>query len=737
MKIYSLITILLLFVSFAQAQQETMYIYKIGDEIQNISTAEIDSITITVGETNYLKIHKSGQVIDVATNDIDSIIFYEIIPGNIYYWEINQAVLGDEMVSFRVFSLNVEGTVNENEWIQGTNDFSSNSSLVNLPLTYFEENENIVKFRVNIDGNIGEEAQQIIYKGSYIYESEDSTNINISSYSEGSIAKDIIVQVNNSMVVADPEDDVSYLILPDNEGNIAVSNLPSSSGIGVYSENYEKFTLGLSPIGSLGQTYNFTVNTLPIVEGTKLTGTFLKRTGQGDVPFEESDGDVWMHLHREGVATEELFVRDDLYNTSTGEFEISRLAGGQYINSLFWPSAHLFLSPGPYNITPGETSTINFVLDARVGTISGTVTALDGVTPIANCNINMQKEINMGGVITEYNTETFSTDEEGNYSIETFYGNYNLNANTNGGASFNANNIEISGDTLTFNFQIDTSTTVPTTNGVNFNSAVSTNYFTGLSNPAGMDIDSSGNIYVAEYGANQIVKIDNATQEKTVIVSDIEKPVGLTFYNNYLYCATNIGKVIKVDLSDNTYTEIASIDNKKLGDIEIFNETEIYVSEFDMNSPLDNGGGQEVYIIDVQTGNIDYTYQLSGLGVYGLKHIKTNKLLVAQLSGCTLIEIDTTSNIISNLNTQIIAQLGDIIKAPNGMVISTEIIIGDNNLGNEIIFIDPTTRAAVSYFLDEDCKPFGIVINDNDLYVSELKTGKITKITGIVFNSLE
>ena len=738
MKKYSLIIIILIYAFVANAQNENMYIYKTGNDIKSIPIQEIDSISFKTGAVNYLKIHKTDQVIDIASSEVDSIIFYEVIAGNTQGWEINAAMLGDEMVSFKAYPLHVEATVNDNEWVSGINDYATGSTLIHLPYAYFNQNQNVIKFRVNIDGNIGPDVQDTIYKGSYIHNSDDSTNINITCNVEGVSAKDIIVSVNNSMDVANPDDDTNYLMLPDSDGNILVSNLPSSGGINISSPEYESFTYGLSPDGSIGQTYDITVNMLPIVEGTKLTGLFLKRTEQGDVPFEETDGDVWMHLHRlNGVATEALFSWDESYNNATGEYEITRLAGGEYTNSLFWPIAGVFLNPGPYTLITGETTTINFVIENRKGVISGKVTALDGVTPVSGCNITMQKEINMGGVITYYNSEMVTTDDQGNYSLETFYGNYTLDAFINEGGSFGAENIEISVNPVTFNFNIDTTAGDPSTTGINIGSAVTSDYYTGLTNPAGMDIDASGNIYVAEYGSNQIVKIDNANQTEAVIASGIANPVGVTLYNNFLYCATNSGGVIKIDLSDNSVTEIANHGDKKLGDIEVYNDTTIYVSEFDMNSEMDNGGGQKIHRIDPQTGNIDYTWEIEGVGVYGLKYKDNNTMYCSQLAACTLMEIDFTNNIISNLNTEVMAQLGDIVLAPNSMVVSSEIIIGDNDSGDEIIFIDPTTRAAVSYPLTYNCKPFGVVLNGSDLYVSELNTGKITKITGIVFNSLE
>lgn len=269
--------------------------------------------------------------------------------------------------------------------------------------------------------------------------------------------------------------------------------------------------------------------------------------------------------------------------------------------------------------------------------------------------------------------------------------------------------------------------------------ATSSNFFSDLSNPTGLEIDSDGYLYVAEYGANQISKIEIESQTKTII-ADIDdgilKPVGVTIYNNYLYCTNNGGKVFRINLSNYDVQAISDLSNKKLGDIEVFNESEIYVSEFDMNSSHDNGGGDYVYKINAQTGNIDFSFQGLGLGVYGLKYFD-NKMLVAHLSDCSLMEIDLNNNTINNLETQIVAQLGDIIIAPNNMIISTEIIIGENDLGNEIVFIDMTTKEVVSYHLTEDCKPFGVVIKDSNLFVSEFKTGKIIKITGIIFNTLD
>lgn len=265
-------------------------------------------------------------------------------------------------------------------------------------------------------------------------------------------------------------------------------------------------------------------------------------------------------------------------------------------------------------------------------------------------------------------------------------------------------------------------------------------FYSELATPAGLAQDKQGNIFVAEYGSNRILKINLSSKESTVLANyddGIESPTGITFYNNELYCTNNNGLLLKINLSNNAVSSIAEIYNTTIGDIEILNDSIAFVSEFNMNVEttlgIDNGDGNKVFKINMNTGNVIHTYNNIGNGTYGLKNYGSN-LLVSDLSNCNIAEINLSDNTVKNHYPVIVAQLGDLIIAPNDMIISTEIVMGENDGGNEVVFINLESKETESYFLSFDCKPFGVVMYDGKLYVSELKTGNITIIEDIVFN---
>lgn len=65
-------------------------------------------------------------------------------------------------------------------------------------------------------------------------------------------------------------------------------------------------------------------------------------------------------------------------------------------------------------------------------------------------------------------------------------------------------------------------------------------FYAGLNAPRGMDFDDDSNLYVAERGAGQIIKLvdadqDGVAEQKLIIDQNLSKPHGIDYYNGDLY----------------------------------------------------------------------------------------------------------------------------------------------------------------------------------------------------------
>jgi sugar lactone lactonase YvrE len=97
----------------------------------------------------------------------------------------------------------------------------------------------------------------------------------------------------------------------------------------------------------------------------------------------------------------------------------------------------------------------------------------------------------------------------------------------------------------------------------------STVYATGLTSPQGIVLDQAKNVFVADAGdgsngSGQIVKYDHDTKAKSVVLDNLNNPVGLTLDGNDLLVSdNNLGRVIRVPIGffSNTPTLFQVINN--------------------------------------------------------------------------------------------------------------------------------------------------------------------------------
>jgi hypothetical protein len=118
-----------------------------------------------------------------------------------------------------------------------------------------------------------------------------------------------------------------------------------------------------------------------------------------------------------------------------------------------------------------------------------------------------------------------------------------------------------------------------------------TTFATGLGGPNGVHVDSAGNVWVTEFGAGQVIRLDPAGNE-TVIASGLNSPNGVILdetRNLLFFTEYGDGQIFKVDPAGGTPTEIVEI-NGALDGLELDACGNLYV--------VDNQGGR-VFRIDL------------------------------------------------------------------------------------------------------------------------------------------
>lgn len=159
---------------------------------------------------------------------------------------------------------------------------------------------------------------------------------------------------------------------------------------------------------------------------------------------------------------------------------------------------------------------------------------------------------------------------------------------------------------------------------------------TSTRGPAGIRIDSNGNLYIAMYNVGQVIKVDPQGNE-SVFASGINELIALDWdSNDNLYASSYRGSTTVTRIaSDGTTTQIAKVN--EIGTISslcIDNNDDIYVTSYNSS---------DIYKVS-QSGNVELFSSTGARGINYMQYDPVNDVFYATVSEHGLLKIDKAGN---------------------------------------------------------------------------------------------
>lgn len=137
-----------------------------------------------------------------------------------------------------------------------------------------------------------------------------------------------------------------------------------------------------------------------------------------------------------------------------------------------------------------------------------------------------------------------------------------------------------------------------------------------FSNPRGITVDGSGNLYVADSASNKIRKIVIATQAVTTLATSLSDPRGITTDGTYLYVTlTGDSTIRKIPIGGGTPTSLGSF----LTPLGITTDgTYLYVANSANNTILrmTNAGGSQTSLVGAYTPGLPHGITTDGISLF-------------------------------------------------------------------------------------------------------------------------
>ena len=272
-----------------------------------------------------------------------------------------------------------------------------------------------------------------------IVSSNQTTTVNFSlNASPGTISGTVISAeslsaISGALVEVRLENTVVFSTLTSNSGDYSISGInPGSYIVHAYATNYQTGTTGAIIVSNETTTVDFSLASSP---GT-ISGTVTSAATGSPISgalVEVSFGSI---------------VIDSAVTDNSGSYSISGVPAGSYIADAY-ATNYQTGSTGAI-VLPNETTTVNFSLQSKPGTISGNVISTASGLPISGALVQVSNE---DAVI-----DSVLTDSSGNYTITGVApGSYSATAAATTYDTGVTGAIVFSNQTTTVNFSLDSS----------------------------------------------------------------------------------------------------------------------------------------------------------------------------------------------------------------------------------------------------------------------------------------
>jgi len=253
--------------------------------------------------------------------------------------------------------------------------------------------------------------------------------------------------------------------------------------------------------------------------------------------------------------------------------------------------------------------------------------------------------------------------------------------------------------------------------------------FEGLEYPERIDVDSAGNVFVTDWGHDRVVRLDNATNEQSVIsFQDLADPAGITVGNDgSVYVSegdgTNSqGRILKMPAGGTSQEVLTAREHP--GALAVSDSGDVYF--YDFGSPV-------IYKFNPETKTTEIEVALAQTNFPGFDQY-FNDIALGNDGKLIVITGLPDPRILSVLSSQFLKGLplrGSQDRFPTSIDInkSGDMVIHDRKLGDHILKVPNGSTEPIELSFGELNQPSDVAIDDSgNVYVADRNNHRVLKL---------